>query len=251
MISSWYEVPRDQVIKKNELGEEGWLPPSSGLFGLNWSLDSKPRKLLKKFGGQGRNRTADASLFRAALYRLSYLAEHPQCNKVAFAETRRGSKSAKLWTIKGDSKIKMKQGFHRLAQQAAEAVGSPWAFSGAAAITILWAATGSYFRYSDTWQLVINTGTSVATFLIVFLIQNTQNRDAKVIHLKLDELIRAVTTARSELVQMESLSDDELEDLQKNFLKVRDRATRHLETIESSRAKRSRSDSIAPPQQSS
>jgi|SRR6185437_10581961 len=132
----------------------------------------------------------------------------------------------------------MKEKFNKLAQRAAEAVGSPWAFSGAITITIFWAATGSYFHYSDTWQLVINTGTSVATFLIVFLIQNTQNRDARVIHLKLDELIRAVKTARTELVQMESLSDKELEDLQKNFMEVRDHATKHLETIESSRAKR-------------
>lgn len=145
----------------------------------------------------------------------------------------------------------MKQGFHKLAQRAAEAVGSPWAFCGAAAVTVLWAATGSYFHYSDTWQLVINTGTSVATFLIVFLIQNTQNRDARVIHLKLDELIRAVKTARTELVQMESLSDGELEELQKNFLEVRDRATRHLETIESSRARRGQPEQTAPPGQAS
>ena len=141
----------------------------------------------------------------------------------------------------------MKKGFHRLAQRAAEAVGSPWAFCAAAAITILWAATGSYFHYSDTWQLVINTGTSVATFLIVFLIQNTQNRDARVIHLKLDELIRAVSTARTELVQMESLSDEELEALQKNFTEVRDRAASHLEKIQSSRAKRSKSDRAGNP----
>lgn len=133
----------------------------------------------------------------------------------------------------------MKQGFHKLAQRAAEAVGSPWAFCGAVAVTVLWATTGSYFHYSDTWQLVINTGTSVATFLIVFLIQNTQNRDARVIHLQLDELIRAMKTARTELVQMESLSDKELEDLQKNFQEVRDRAA----NIKSSRAKRSQPDS--------
>jgi low affinity Fe/Cu permease len=82
-------------------------------------------------------------------------------------------------------------------------------------VTVVWAATGSYFDYSDTRQLVINTGTSIGTLLIVFLIQiqNTQNRDAKVMQLKLDELIRAVSAARTELVQMKSLTDSELDQL--------------------------------------
>ena len=94
--------------------------------------------------------------------------------------------------------------------------------------------TGSYFRYSDTWQLVINTGTSIGTFLIVFLIQNTQNRDAKVMQLKLDELIRAVKAARTELVQMEALTDEELDELQREFLVHRDQAARNLERIAAS-----------------
>jgi low affinity Fe/Cu permease len=102
-------------------------------------------------------------------------------------------------------------------------------------VTLLWAGTGSYFRYSDTWQLVINTGTSIGTFLIVFLIQNTQNRDAKVMQLKLDELIRAVKTARTELVQMEGLTDLELEELQKDFQFHRDQAMSTLECIADSR----------------
>src|SRR6185437_10471842 len=132
----------------------------------------------------------------------------------------------------------MKEVFRKFAHRSAQAVGSPWAFFLALASLIIWGLMGPRFHYSDTWQLVINTATSLSTFLVVFLIQNTQNRDTKVIHLKLDELIRAVQTARTELVQMESLSDKELEDLQKNFMEVRYHATKHLETIESSRAKR-------------
>jgi low affinity Fe/Cu permease len=102
----------------------------------------------------------------------------------------------------------------------------------------VWAATGSYFRYSDTWQLVINTGTSIGTFLIVFLIQNTQNRDAKVMQLKLDELIRALTAARTELVQMEALSDEELDRLQSEFQRHRDQAATNSERIATSRQRR-------------
>ena len=110
--------------------------------------------------------------------------------------------------------------FRRFAQSTAEAVGSPWAFVAAVVVTLVWALSGPYYRYSDTWQLVINTGTTIATFLIVFLIQHTQNRDARVIHLKLDELIRAVEKARNELVYMEDLNDEELEKLQGEFQKL-------------------------------
>jgi len=122
--------------------------------------------------------------------------------------------------------------FRRFARVAADGVGSPFAFLLGVVATLIWAATGSYFHYSDTWQLVINTGTSVATFLVVFLIQNTQNRDARVLQLKLDELLRAVKRARTELVQMESLSDAELDDLRGEFQDLRERAGRDLERIE-------------------
>lgn len=122
----------------------------------------------------------------------------------------------------------MRELFRKFARLAADAAGSPAAFLLGVIATLIWALTGSHFRYSDTWQLVINTGTSVATFLIVFLIQNTQNRDAKVMHLKLDELIRAMKAARTELVQMENLTDQELDDLQKEFQVHRDRAVNIL-----------------------
>lgn len=111
--------------------------------------------------------------------------------------------------------------FHRVAHKIGNAVGSPWAFVGSILIVIVWALTGPYFNYSDTWQLVINTGTTILTFLMVFLIQNMQNRDAKAIHLKLDELIRSVKSARNELVDLEDMTDQELEDLQREFTNLR------------------------------
>jgi low affinity Fe/Cu permease len=108
----------------------------------------------------------------------------------------------------------------------------------AALIIVIWGASGPLFHYSDTWQLVINTGTTIVTFLMVFLIQNTQNRDAKAIHLKLDELLRGVKGARTQLVDLEALSDEELDDLQQQFKRIRhiegsdDRATGELVTRE-------------------
>lgn len=115
----------------------------------------------------------------------------------------------------------MRDLFHKIAQKTSNAVGSAWAFIAAILIIILWAASGPIFHYSDTWQLVINTGTTIITFLMVFLIQNTQNRDAKVLHLKLDELIRVIDKARNHLVDLEDLSEDELDKLQKEFEKLR------------------------------
>jgi low affinity Fe/Cu permease len=111
----------------------------------------------------------------------------------------------------------MREVFRQFAQRAAQAVGSAWAFTVAVAVVAVWAVTGPLYGFSDTWQLVINTGTTIVTFLMVFLIQNTQNRDAKAIHLKLDELIRAAAHARNELVELEQLSDEDLEQLQAEF----------------------------------
>lgn len=112
--------------------------------------------------------------------------------------------------------------FRRIAQDASRAMGAPWAFALACFITMLWAFSGPYFDYSDTWQLVINTATTVLTFLAVFLIQNTQNRDAHAIHLKLDELIMSQKEARNKLIDVEDLTDEELEILQKEFVRFRD-----------------------------
>jgi low affinity Fe/Cu permease len=99
-------------------------------------------------------------------------------------------------------------------------VGSRWAFALAAAAIVLWAGTGPHFHYSDTWQLVVNTATTIVTFLMVFLIQNTQNRDARAIHLKLDEIIRAIRPADNNMINIEKLSDDELQVLAAQFEKV-------------------------------
>jgi low affinity Fe/Cu permease len=116
--------------------------------------------------------------------------------------------------------------FRFCAQWIANAAGRPWAFVIAAASIIIWALTGPLFHFSDTWQLVINTATTIITFLMVFLIQNTQNRDTKALHLKLDELLRGVGGARTSLVDLESLSDEELETLHKEFERIKRRADR-------------------------
>ncbi len=113
--------------------------------------------------------------------------------------------------------------FRRFAHTTSEAVGSPWMFTGALLIVAIWALTGPVFGFSDTWQLVINTGTTIVTFLVIFLVQNTQNRDAKALHLKLDELLRAVHGARTGLVNLEALSDEDLEQLQDQFERLQDK----------------------------
>jgi low affinity Fe/Cu permease len=114
----------------------------------------------------------------------------------------------------------MKETFRKLAYKTSEAVGSAPAFLIAVLIVIVWGVTGPLFGYSDTWQLVINTGTTIVTFLVVFLIQHTQNRDAKILQLKIDELIRAVEAARTRLVGLEDLPDEEIERLQKEFQRL-------------------------------
>jgi low affinity Fe/Cu permease len=115
----------------------------------------------------------------------------------------------------------MKELFRRAANKVSQAAGSAWAFMLALTIVIVWALTGPTFDYSDTWQLIINTGTTIGTFLMVFLIQNTQNRDAKAMQLKLDELIRA-TRARDSFIDIEDLSDEELAKVAIQFQKIHD-----------------------------
>jgi len=118
----------------------------------------------------------------------------------------------------------VRDAFRSFAQRSSSVLGSAWSFCGAVLIIVLWLVTGPTFHFSDTWQLIINTATTVVTFLMVFLIQNTQNRDAKAMHLKLDELIRAVKGARNQLVDLENLSDDELKKLEKQFQRLRKEA---------------------------
>jgi low affinity Fe/Cu permease len=120
----------------------------------------------------------------------------------------------------------MRETFRKFSHRVSLIVGSPWAFIFASTLILLWLVSGPIFGFSDTWQLVINTTTTIITFLMVFLIQNTQNRDAKAIHLKLDELIRSVEKARNRLVDLEEMSDEELDKLQAEFQRFREANTR-------------------------
>jgi low affinity Fe/Cu permease len=117
----------------------------------------------------------------------------------------------------------MKEIFRRLAEETAHAVGSYWAFLIALLTIVVWALTGPYFNYSDTWQLFINTGTTIVTFLMVFLIQNTQNRETRIVALKLDELLRGVEGARTGLVELDHMSDEDLERVRQEFARMRDK----------------------------
>ena len=116
-----------------------------------------------------------------------------------------------------------KLSFSSGARVAAHALGSAWAFALACAIVLVWGVTGPLFAFSDAWQLVINTGTTIVTFLMVFIIQNTQNRDARALHLKLDELIRTTQTARNRLIDLENCTDAELDAVQEGFDRVKQR----------------------------
>jgi low affinity Fe/Cu permease len=111
--------------------------------------------------------------------------------------------------------------FGNFAASASGWLGSKWGFAGAALVIVIWAAVGPIFHFSDTWQLVINTGTTIVTFLMVFLIQNTQNRDARAINLKLNELIRAIDKAHDQMIDIENLSDLELDELQAKYEKIK------------------------------
>ena len=143
----------------------------------------------------------------------------------------------------------MKEKFRTAAEKAAYAVGTHWAFVLALCIVLIWAMTGPAFGYSDTWQLIINTGTTIVTFLMVFLIQNTQNRESRLVTLKLDELLRAVEGARTGFVNLDQMSDDELHAVQQEFVRLREKYAplvnddlAHVEHELSSRRKQSRAE---------
>jgi len=125
--------------------------------------------------------------------------------------------------------------FTRFAKWASRATGKPSTFIGAAAIIVLWALSGPIFDFSDTWQLVINTGTTIITFLMVFLIQNTQNRDTEAMQIKLDELIRAVDSAQNTMLDLEEMDESELDRLRAEYEELAQKARNKLEN---SRAKK-------------
>jgi len=117
----------------------------------------------------------------------------------------------------------MRNAFRTIADRTADVIGSPWTFVGSAAVTALWLLVGPAFGFSDTWQLTMNTLASQATFLVAFLLQNTQNRDTRALQLKLDELIRSTSGARDQLLRLEELSEDDLDHLQHEFEALRER----------------------------
>ena len=118
--------------------------------------------------------------------------------------------------------------FNHFAKWTARATGHPSTFGIAVAVILIWAVTGPLFTFSDSWQLVINTGTTIVTFLMVFLIQNTQNRDATAMQIKLDELIRALKGAHNELVDLEEMTEEELEQMKAHYTRLAERARARL-----------------------
>jgi low affinity Fe/Cu permease len=153
-------------------------------------------------------------------------------NKTQAAELKQHEQEHDFFCVISDA-------FRVFAQRCASMLGSAWAFTGAVLVILVWLITGPTFHFSDTWQLIINTATTVITFLMVFLIQNTQNRDAKAMHLKLDEIIRALKGARNQLVDLEDLSDEDLKKLEEQFRQLRQKAendgspSRHAAPVES------------------
>ena len=136
--------------------------------------------------------------------------------------------AAKTRELDGEapSRAGLGEAFHRLAARAAAIFGTPWAFTTAVLVVLVWAVSGPLFHFSEAWQLVINTGTTIITFLMVFLIQATQNRDARALHLKLDELIRATRGAREVFEDLEEATEEELDALQHEFEQLRKRKDR-------------------------
>lgn len=118
------------------------------------------------------------------------------------------------------NQLSLSEAFRQASKKTAELVGTPAAFLAAVLVILIWGGSGPLFHYSDTWQLVINTATTIITFLMVFLIQNTQNRDSRAIHVKLDELIKSVRSARNSVIDLDKLSDEELKALENEYKKL-------------------------------
>src|SRR5262245_43615756 len=122
--------------------------------------------------------------------------------------------------------------FAELARWAACVLGTPGGCVLACGTIVIWAVSGPLFGYSDTWQLIINTGTTIVTFLMVFLVQNTQNRDARALHLKLDELLRSIKPARNRLIDLENCTDEEIDEIEKQFRRLKRRQAGKSSAVE-------------------
>jgi low affinity Fe/Cu permease len=154
-------------------------------------------------------------------------------NKTQIEKRKKGEEERDFFCLVSDA-------FRVFARHSSVILGSAWAFGGAVLVIAVWLITGPTFHFSDTWQLIINTATTIITFLMVFLIQNTQNRDAKAVHLKLDEMIRALKGARNKLVDLEDLSDEELKKLEEQFQRLRKKAENdgtHFHKADSAKAR--------------
>jgi low affinity Fe/Cu permease len=121
--------------------------------------------------------------------------------------------------------------FAEIAKRTSEFAGSSIAFVGACAVILIWVVTGPLFHFSDTWQLIINTGTTIVTFLMVFLVQHTQNRDARALHLKMDELLRSLDSARNRLIDLENCTDEEMAQIERQFRALKKREDRKLSGV--------------------
>lgn len=130
--------------------------------------------------------------------------------------------------------MSLRRVFNLVARKAAYAAGTPWTFLAAVSIVVLWALSGPVFKFNDTWQLVINTGTTIITFLMVFLIQHSQNADATAVQIKLDELIRATAEANNELLDLEELDEERLEEIRREYERMAREAGDALERARAS-----------------
>ena len=161
----------------------------------------------------------DANRFRSIITGMSSRSRHHKPHQPDLL-TAIGNKVDQVAPTKPEA-IRSSDWFGKFAARASVWLGTKWSFAMAVLIIVVWGATGPLFHFSDTWQLVINTGTTIVTFLMVFLIQNTQNRDARAINLKLDELIRAIDKARDQMISIENLSDPELNQLQEEYGQIK------------------------------
>jgi low affinity Fe/Cu permease len=159
-------------------------------------------------------------------------AHSPSEPMIAMPRKANNRKSRQEQPEERDFFCRVQDAFRIAARKTSSVLGTAWAFMGAVTVIVIWGLTGHIFHYSDTWQLIINTGTTIVTFLMVFLIQNTQNRDSKAIQLKLDELIRSLAGARNRLMDLETLSDEDLDAFQKEFERLRKRSERTAAKVE-------------------